>query len=327
MDICRRPLLMLLCNFIPGSSASRPSSLPALFSPSVGCPISYLDTGAVAAQLGKKFSRLCQRYNEYQSQTLSVCFFVLKTDPAGYSDRLSFSLQSMLSPSILDHLINNDWKLSPEYNLPHTYIEIHRGMCLSLQIAAFLFTVCHVVIVGQDWFTDLNLYSHDSTGSSGSDDSAEYYPHIVFLQNKARRDDFSPRKLKNMHLVVDNLMAHSHLKYKGTLSMLDCNILPGLGQDFLSPEVNMFLLHVQEIDNLTKTGLGTYPLFSLLPGSRGHSSFPTMISKLRSQILAMPRCQLSHTILTETNWFHYAARIWDGVKKSSALSEYSRLLC
>lgn len=27
------------------------------------------------------------------------------------------------------------------------------------------------------------------------------------------------------------------------------------------------------------------------------------------------------------NRFHYAARIWDGVKKSSALSEYSRLLC
>lgn len=24
--------------------------------------------------------------------------------------------------------------------------------------------------------------------------------------------------------------------------------------------------------------------------------------------------------------FHYAARIWDGVKKSSALAEYSRLL-
>lgn len=28
----------------------------------------------------------------------------------------------------------------------------------SLQIAAFLFTVCHVVIVVQDWFTDLSLY-------------------------------------------------------------------------------------------------------------------------------------------------------------------------
>uniref|UniRef100_A0A672HWT8 SMG9 nonsense mediated mRNA decay factor n=1 Tax=Salarias fasciatus TaxID=181472 RepID=A0A672HWT8_SALFA len=237
-------------------------------------------------------------------------------------------------------LINNDRKLPPEYNLPHTDIEMQ-----SLQIAAFLFTVCHVVIVVQDWFTDLNLYkflqtaetlkpstpsaSHDSTGSSGSDDGAEYYPHIVFLQNKAGQDDFSPRKLKNMHLVVDKLMAHSHLKYKGTLSMLKCNILPGLGQDFLSPEVNMFLLPVESMFfwGGSVLGSGTYPLFSLLPGYRGHPSFPTMISKLRSQILAMPRCQLSHTILTETNWFHYAARIWDGVKKSSALSEYSRLLC
>lgn len=32
-------------------------------------------------------------------------------------------------------------------------------ICLqSLQIAAFLFTVCHAVIVVQDWFTDINLY-------------------------------------------------------------------------------------------------------------------------------------------------------------------------
>ncbi|MED6272710.1 smg-9, nonsense mediated mRNA decay factor, partial [Characodon lateralis] len=115
-----------------------------------------------------------------------------------------------------------------------------------------------------------------------------------------------------------------------TLSMLDCNIVPGLTQEYLDAEVNMFLLPVQENDgedNLNKAGAGTYPLFSLLPGYRGHPTFSTMVSKLRSQMLAMPRCQLSHTILTEKNWFHYAARIWDGVKKSSALSEYSRLLC
>lgn len=39
--------------------------------------------------------------------------------------------------------------------------------------------------------------------------------------------------------------------------MLDCNIFPGLGPDYLSPEVNMFLLPVQESDgedNLTKAG-------------------------------------------------------------------------
>ncbi|KAG9470289.1 hypothetical protein GDO78_018240 [Eleutherodactylus coqui] len=95
----------------------------------------------------------------------------------------------ILSPAILDHLINNDRKLPPEYNLPHTYVEMQ-----SLQIAAFLFTVCHVVIVVQDWFTDFNLYrflqtaemlkpstpspSHESSGSSGGDEGIEYYPHI-----------------------------------------------------------------------------------------------------------------------------------------------------
>lgn len=232
------------------------------------------------------------------NQSTGIDFFITQ-------ERVIFlDTQPMLSPSVLDHLINNDRKLPPEYNLPHTYVEMQ-----SLQIAAFLFTVCHVVIVVQDWFTDLNIYrflqtaemlkpstpsaSHDSTGSLGNDDGAEYYPHIVFLQNKARRDDFCPRNLKNTHMVVDKLMAHSHLKYKGTLSMVDCDIFPSLGQDYLSIEVNMFLLPVQENDgedNLTKAGSGTYPLFSLLPGYRGHPSFSTMISKLRSQILAMPRC-------------------------------------
>ncbi|KAM6936704.1 nonsense-mediated mRNA decay factor SMG9-like [Lycodopsis pacificus] len=293
---------------------------------------------AMMGCLGYVFRAQTQEIKERGgNQSTGIDFFITQ-------ERVIFlDTQPMLSPSILGHLINNDRKLPPEYNLPPTLCIICQQ---SLQIAAFLFTVCHVVIVVQDWFTDLNLYrflqtaemlkpstpsaSHDSAGSSGNDDGAEYYPHIVFLQNKARRDDFCPRNLKNMYMVVDKLMAHSHLKYKGTLSMLDCNMFPGLEQDYLATEVNMFLLPMQENDgedNLTEAGTGTYPLFSLLPGYRGHPAFSTMVSKLRSQILAMPRCQLSHTILTEKNWFHYAARIWDGVKKSSALSEYSRLLC
>lgn len=43
--------------------------------------------------------------------------------------------------------------------------------------------------------------------------------------------------------------------------MLDCNIFPGLGQDYLATEVNMFLLPVQENDgedNLTKAGYRSF---------------------------------------------------------------------
>uniref|UniRef100_A0A250XXG0 Protein SMG9 n=1 Tax=Castor canadensis TaxID=51338 RepID=A0A250XXG0_CASCN len=269
------------------------------------------------------------------NQTSGIDFFITQ-------ERIVFlDTQPILSPSILDHLINNDRKLPPEYNLPHTYVEMQ-----SLQIAAFLFTVCHVVIVVQDWFTDLSLYrflqtaemvkpstpspSHESSNSSGSDEGTEYYPHLVFLQNKARREDFCPRKLRQMHLMIDQLMAHSHLRYKGTLSMLQCNIFPGLPPDFLDSEVNLFLVPFMdseaESENPPRAGPGSSPLFSLLPGYRGHPSFQSLVSKLRSQVMSMARPQLSHTILTEKNWFHYAARIWDGVKKSSALAEYSRLL-
>ncbi|XP_047645929.1 nonsense-mediated mRNA decay factor SMG9 isoform X1 [Phacochoerus africanus] len=310
------------------------------------------------------------------NQTSGIDFFITQ-------ERIVFlDTQPILSPSILDHLINNDRKLPPEYNLPHTYVEMQvRGPSQaggprggagcglayvllhkspgsprswrespapsqSLQIAAFLFTVCHVVIVVQDWFTDLSLYrflqtaemvkpstpspSHESSSSSGSDEGTEYYPHLVFLQNKARREDFCPRKLRQMHLMIDQLMAHSHLRYKGTLSMLQCNVFPGLPPDFLDSEVNLFLVPFMdseaESENPPRAGPGSSPLFSLLPGYRGHPSFQSLVSKLRSQVMSMARPQLSHTILTEKNWFHYAARIWDGVKKSSALAEYSRLL-
>uniref|UniRef100_A0A7N9D1D9 Nonsense-mediated mRNA decay factor SMG9 n=1 Tax=Macaca fascicularis TaxID=9541 RepID=A0A7N9D1D9_MACFA len=299
------------------------------------------------------------------NQTSGIDFFITQ-------ERIVFlDTQPILSPSILDHLINNDRKLPPEYNLPHTYVEMQ-----SLQIAAFLFTVCHVVIVVQDWFTDLSLYrflqtaemvkpstpspSHESSSSSGSDEGTEYYPHLVFLQNKARREDFCPRKLRQMHLMIDQLMAHSHLRYKGTLSMLQCNVFPGLPPDFLDSEVNLFLVPFMdseaESENPPRAGPSSSPLFSLLPGYRGHPSFQSLVSKLRSQVMSMARPQLSHTILTEKNcddcyclvsisptqqhavscdfessssasiMFHYAARIWDGVKKSSALAEYSRLL-
>ncbi|XDV40228.1 hypothetical protein PO909_009353 [Leuciscus waleckii] len=227
--------------------------------------------------------------------------------------------QPILSPSILDHLINNDRKLPPEYNLPHTYVEMQ-----SLQITAFLFTVCHVVIVIQDWFTDINLYrflqtaemlkpstpsaSHDSTGSSGADDGSEYYPHIVFLQNKARREEFCPRNLKKMHMAVDKLMAHSHLKYKGTLSMLDCNIFPGLSRDYLEAEVNLFLLPMMENDGedaLTRAGFTMLLEFGMELRSHLHS-------------LSIAGCYHSHDGVKKPEYYKTIISTYNGFSDDSS---------
>ncbi|XP_064262356.1 nonsense-mediated mRNA decay factor SMG9 [Passer domesticus] len=279
---------------------------------------------------------------------------------------LFLDTQPILSPAHLDHLINNDRKLPPEFALPHAYVETQ-----SLQIAAFLFTVCHVVLLVQDWFTDLALYrflqtaemvkpptpspSHDSSGA-GPEEPSEYYPHLVFVQTRAPPESFSPRRLGQMQRVLGRLMAHSRLKYRGSLSMRELLPSPprGLAVDAGAaplppgarcrcgscsppppappppppePEVNLFLLPPLEEepeDALPRGGGGA--LFPALPPFRGRGGLGGLLARLRGRVLAAARSQLSHSLLTERNWFHYAARIWDGVKKSSALAEYGRLL-
>lgn len=59
-------------------------------------------------------------------------------------------------------------------------------------------------------------------------------------------------KIYSMYFLIKYLVS-----FIGTLSMLDCNIFPGLPQEYLDTEVNMFLLPVQENDgeeNLNKAG-------------------------------------------------------------------------
>ena len=63
----------------------------------------------------------------------------------------------------------------------------------SLQLAAFLFTVCHVVLIVQDWFLDMSLIefikraemlkpptpaSTPAMEGSGSEDMEDFFPNI-----------------------------------------------------------------------------------------------------------------------------------------------------
>ncbi|XP_054043806.1 nonsense-mediated mRNA decay factor SMG9 [Rissa tridactyla] len=267
------------------------------------------------------------------AQTGGIDFFITQ-------ERVVFlDTQPILSPALLDHLINNERKLPPEYSLPHTYVEMQ-----SLQIAAFLFTVCHVVLLVQDWFTDPGLYrflqtaemvkpptpspGHEPSGATGPEEPSEYYPHLVFVQTRARPESFSPRRVGQMQQVLGRLMAHSHLRIRGSLSMRE--LVPGLPPGPPEADINLFLLPPMEgeggDDPPPRPGGGGGALFPLLPPFRGPGAFGPLLARLRGRVLAAARAQLSHSLLTERNWFHYAARIWDGVKKSSALAEYGRLL-
>lgn len=240
--------------------------------------------------------------------------------------------QPLMSPSVLEQLIHNEKKIPPEYTAAENYIEI-----LCLQQVTFLLTVCNIIIVMQDWFTDMSLLRilqtaemlKPSTPSSSGHDNAvaledhpDYYPHIVFVQNKASREDFSVENFTAMQNTLSMVFNTSKLKMKGNVTMSTGRQLFGLNPSFVKSDWNLFILPCMEI----KQPESSESSLMQVPQYRGCPSFQTLINSLRGQILAMPREQLTHTPLSEKNWFHYAARIWDAIKKSQMIAEYNRLL-
>ncbi|KXJ23158.1 protein SMG9 [Exaiptasia diaphana] len=243
--------------------------------------------------------------------------------------------QPLLSPSILDHLIHHERNIPSDYSSPENYHEMQ-----SLQIVTFLLTVCHVILVVQDWFTDVNLLrllrsaemlkpssvphssSHESSsGSNAADNAEDHYPEVVFVYNKATREDFHPENINAVHNVTSTLFQHSRLKLRSGMSMLGSGILPFNNLLSSCDDVNLHLIPAYEgATNGHYTGNG------ILPSYKGYPEFELVIQTLRNQVFSTHRHPLTQHNLTEKNWFHYAARSWDTIRKSSLISEYNRLL-
>ncbi|VDO94291.1 unnamed protein product [Soboliphyme baturini] len=108
-------------------------------------------------------------------QTAGIQFYV--TD----NRVILLDTQPVLSSSALDYLLQNDRRYSYDWSTFENHVEIE-----SLQIAAFLFQVCHVVIVLFDWFLDVSLINFLYTAEmlkpsmhlSEGPVNVDYYPHL-----------------------------------------------------------------------------------------------------------------------------------------------------
>ncbi|XP_031562483.1 protein SMG9-like [Actinia tenebrosa] len=244
---------------------------------------------------------------------------------------LLLDTQPLLSPSILDHLIHYDRSIPSEYSTPENYHEMQ-----SLQIVTFLLTVCHVILVVQDWFTDVNLlrllrsaemlkpssvpHSHESSGSSASDNAEDHYPEVVFVYNKATREDYEPENVSAMHAVTTSLFQHSRLKLHSGLSLVGSGLLP-YSSLMSCDNINIHLIPAYEGQtNGHHSGNG------IMPSYKGFPSFELVLQALRNQVFSTHRHPLTQHTLTEKNWFHHAARSWETIRKSSLITEYNRLL-
>jgi len=265
-------------------------------------------------------------------QTLGVDMFVT-------SERMIIlDSQPLLSAAVMDCHLRYERKFPSEYSSLQNYIEMQ-----SMQILTFMLSVCNIVLVADDFFLDINFLKFiqdaemlkpspqpppSSETTSSKDDGNEFYPTVIFLHNKATKEDFKPQTYNTMQHTLHQVFSQSKLKIRGNINMLNKAHGDAIIQDVSGAETN---------DKVTSVNLLMLPLMEFyksepdclqttLPEYRGYPSFNTLLNFYRAQVLSAPRAALTHNNLTEKTWYHFAARMWESVKKSSLLAEYNRLL-
>ncbi|XP_047130662.1 nonsense-mediated mRNA decay factor SMG9 isoform X1 [Hydra vulgaris] len=240
--------------------------------------------------------------------------------------------QPLLSPSMLDQYLRFDRKVPAEYATAEICLEVQ-----ALQLLTFLFTVCHVVLVVQDYIIDFNLlnllktaemlkpstvsHSNQDGSSSGSEEVNEFIPNIVFVQTCCDERSFEVEVVKSLCEILSTVFQTSNLRTRGCASIIRSPLMSYMHSKQLFPyqDFNLFLLPEFA---LSQEETDVIPLSKY----RGHPNINTLIKVFRQQLLSIPREMFTHHLLSERNWFHYAARTWEAVKKSNLISEYHRLL-
>ncbi|XP_071632718.1 nonsense-mediated mRNA decay factor SMG9 isoform X2 [Temnothorax longispinosus] len=274
----------------------------------------FLVVGCLGAQgVGKStiMSLLTSRYssNIFQVQDLShyetstncttgIDLFVTKNRV------IYLDTQPILSGFARDAASFDQKKGAPDFVNSDSNLELQ-----SLQFAAFLFSVCHVIIFVQDWFVDPNLVRFLQTAemlkpSSTTiidQDYVEYYPHVVFLHNKADVQDFMPAIIDEMKDFYNKVSSSSRLQTHSGIDMSPCSTESSL---------NLFL-----IPSRAKEEDKTFC-----------ENEESLIDKLRTKIHGVPRNSITPSVLTEKNWYHYVSKVIEVIKKSHLSSEYGRLM-
>ncbi|KAG7212657.1 hypothetical protein KM043_012939 [Ampulex compressa] len=231
--------------------------------------------------------------------TTGIDFFVTKNRV------IYLDTQPVLSGSVIDYTASFDQKkATTDFVYTDTNLELQ-----SLQFAAFLFSVCHVIIFVQDWFVDPNLVRFlqtaemlkPSSTTSMDQDYIEYYPHIVFLHNKAELQDFMPHTVDKMKDFYNKVLSNSRLQTHSGLDMNDYSAEAGL---------NLFLI----------------PQITTEEEPTMRQNEKKLIEKLRTKIHGVTRNPMTLSTLTEKNWYHYVSKVMEAIKKSHLSSEYGRLM-
>lgn len=247
-------------------------------------------------------------------------------------------IQPMLSASILEKTSDSN-KKGMEFKYHENYIQIQ-----SIELACFCLSVCNVVVLMEDWFLDPNLVTLIHTAemllpnmTDQTDQLAyEHKANLVYCLNKC--EYVSRVDLIKMKSVFGSLMKDSKLNYKGLIGA-DANSNPSMLSKAKKSQRNADELNfvvLPSFKNKNEHNLGEMREFNGMP------SMERSIKTLVKDLLSVKRASVSQqsllsssttgtqnqpsAVFSEKKWFAYTQKVWDTIKKSSFISEYSRLM-
>ncbi|KAI8812631.1 hypothetical protein BJ742DRAFT_768230 [Cladochytrium replicatum] len=211
----------------------------------------------------------------------------------------------------------------------HEWIELQ-----SMQIATFLYYVCHVLVVVIDNPYDTEMWDFlkkveglkrtfsrasrpPPTGVTANPTSPnapqEFFPEVIFVVNKAEPSIFSPTAVLDLSESIAQAFQDSHLRVlHGTVTMANSfamyHTITNLTSKRAShPPPNLFLLprsnpaqkHLDNLMDSKSTGWIPEVLESMMEHPWLPATYPFMMKQLRNQLFEVPRTAVSPAAIAQ----------------------------
>ncbi|XP_059066790.1 uncharacterized protein LOC131062450 isoform X2 [Cryptomeria japonica] len=225
---------------------------------------------------------------------------------------------------------------------------------MGIQLGVFLASVCHVILLVTEGLHDISLWRlmltvdmlkqgipDPSLLSSSSTGAGSYSQGSSAASDKEERDSLQD---DSTEFLADPVFIHT--KRNGAVQYFPSRLQYDSQSDVLSeafsrppkdengPEGHAMFnsSHVRYHEMSANRSGSDGVSFFVLPlkvsddSVKVHNeSFESMLRQLRDQVLSMPRRSFARPI-SERDWLRNAARIWDMVKRSPVIADYSKTL-
>lgn len=252
--------------------------------------------------------------------------------------------QPVYSPSVLAEMMRPDGSSTiPVLNAESLSAELAHEV-MGIQLGVLLTSICHIFLVISEGVHDHNMWhimstvdllkhgipdpssptlSHLQSSNTGpekdskdkSHEGGEYMAMPVFVHTKLRDHDLSPHNIVQLRKVLAQYTSNSSFMRGKNANMSKehpvSSVAPSIqSHDPDSSVPNLFVIPMKSKDDS--------------PGDQ-YESYTSMLWKLRDQVLSMNSPSFRRTV-TERDWLKNSAKIWEMVKSSPIIAEYSRTL-